>query len=348
MSIDRHPFGQTRDGHAVDLFVMRSKHNLIAKVITYGGRLTELHSPDRDGFSGNIVLGYDRLEPYLDDKAYIGTLVGRVANRIAGARFNLDGVDYHLPATHGNNTLHGGLIGFDKVVWRAEPRDSSDSPSLSLHHTSPDGQDGFPGLLDCTVVYSLTDDALRIDYTATCDKPTPINLTHHAYFNLKGPGTGDVLGHELMLAASAYTPVDDELIPTGEIRPVDGTPFDFRSPTSIGSRIEQTGGGYDHNFVLDTRQDVSRPAARLSEPTTGRALQVFTTEPGMQFYSGNFLDGSLNGIGGVYHKHGALCLETQAFPDAVHHPNFPSTILRPGQTYRQTTIFRCTTDRRGN
>jgi aldose 1-epimerase len=342
MSIDHHPFGTTRDSLPVELFVLRSRRNLIAKIITYGGRLTELHAPDRDGFSGNIVLGYDRLEAYLDDKSYIGTLVGRVANRIARAQFNLDGVDYHLPATNGPNTLHGGLIGFDKVVWRAEPRDSFDSPSLSLHYTSPDGQDGFPGRVECTVVYSLTDDALRIDYSATTDKPTPINLTHHAYFNLKGPGTGDVLDHQLMLASSSYTPVDDNLIPTGEIRPVEGSPFDFRNSHRIGDRIDQSGGGYDHNFVLDTQGNITNVAARLTEPTTGRALEVLTTEPGMQFYSGNFLDGSLHGIGGPYHKHGALCLETQAFPDAVHHPNFPSIILRPGQTYRQTTIYRCT------
>src|SRR5262245_28779131 len=323
MSIDHHPFGHAGESQPVELFVLRSRHNLIAKIITYGGRLTEFHTPDRDGFSGNIVLGYDRIEPYLADKAYIGTLVGRVANRIAGAKFTVDGIDYHLPATNGANTLHGGLIGFDKVIWRAEPRDSTDSPSLSLHYTSPDGQDGFPGRVDCTVVYCLTDDALRIDYSAITDKPTPINLTHHAYFNLKGPGTGDVLDHRLMLAASGYTPVDDNLIPTGEVRSVEGSPFDFRSPARIGERIGQTGGGYDHNFALDTEGNVSKRAARLTEPTTGRALEVFTTEAGIQFYSGNFLDGSLSGIGGMYHKHGALCLETQAFPDAVHHSQFP-------------------------
>ncbi len=343
MSIQRQPFGRTNDGRDVEQYVLRSG-KLLAKIITYGGRVTELHTPDRNGQSGNIVLGHDQLGAYLNDKAYLGTLVGRVANRIAGGTFTLDGVEHRVTKNVGNNTLHGGTTGFDKVVWQATPQDSADAPSLRLHYTSPDGQDGFPGTLEVAVIYTLSGDSLKIDYTATTDRATPVNLTSHGYFNLRGPGTGDVLGHVLMLDASQYTLVDDNLIQTGQMAPVRGTLLDFTRPTPIGQRIHQVPaappGGYDFNYVLDTKGDLSKLAARVTEPTTGRVLEVYTTEPAMQFYSGNFLDGSIRGIGGAYNKHGAFCLEAQQFPDAVHYPNFPSTILRPGQTYRQTTIHK--------
>jgi aldose 1-epimerase len=349
MSIQRQSFGKTPQGQEVDLFVLRPRDGkLAAKMITYGGHVTELHAPDRQGNPGDVVLGFDRLDQYLKDTSYIGSLVGRFANRIAGGRFTLDGAEYHLPVNNGPNTLHGGTVGFNRVLWKAQPRESDPNcPALELRYTSPDGQDGFPGTVEVTVIYTLSGDSLRIGYTATTDRATPVNLTNHSYFNLRGPGSGDVLGHVLMLNASRYTPVDDTLIPTGEIAPVKGTPLDFTSPTPVGRRISQvSGGGYDHNFVLDTNGDLSKPAGRVHEPTSGRVLEFFTTEPGVQFYSGNFLNGSAHGIGGAYGKHGALCLEAQHFPDSVHRPGFPNTILRPGQTYRQTTIYRFTTDRK--
>jgi aldose 1-epimerase len=344
MSIEREPFGKTKDAQLVERFTLRSAR-LLAKIITYGGKITEFHSPDRSGNVGNVVLGHDNLECYLTDRAYLGTLVGRVCNRIARGTFTLDGAEYKLPLNDGPNTLHGGTIGFDKVIWEPTIRDTSaDTPALELRYTSPAGQDGFPGTVRATVLYTLTSDALRIDYTATTDKATPINLTNHSYFNLKGPGSGDVLDHVVTINASRYTPVDETLIPTGEIAPVAGTVFDFTTPTPIGTRIKQVPGGppigYDHNYALDTQGDVSKLATRIVEPTSGRVLETFTTQPGLQFYSGNFLDGSIHGIGGAYQQYGAFCLETQHYPDAVHHLNFPSTILRPAETYRQTTIYR--------
>jgi aldose 1-epimerase len=350
MSIARQPFGKTPRGEEVELFTLRPRTgNLLARIITYGAHLTELHTPDRGGKSGNIVLGFDNLAGFMNQPAFIGAIVGRYANRIARGRFALDGVEYRLPINNPPNMLHGGNIGLNRVVWKIEKVDDSENPALSLSHVSPAGEDGFPGTLRVTVGYTLTNDSLRIDYSASTDAQTTVNLTSHCYFNLRGPGSGDILGHELLLNASNFTPVDDTLIPTGRIATVKDTPFDFTTPRLIGQRIREVPGkigGYDHNYVLDTGGDVSKLAVRLREPTSGREMEMFTTEPGMQFYAGLNLDGSIKGIGGAYNRFGALCLEAQHFPDSPNHPNFPSTILRPGQTYRQTTIHRFTTDRK--
>lgn len=333
-------FGKLPDGTAVELFTLTNAHGLVAKVTNYGAIITEMHVPDRHGKLGDIVLGYDNLAQYLQKHPYFGATVGRVANRIAGAQFTLDGQAYKLAANNGKNHLHGGLKGFDKVVWKAEPQAGA---AVKFTYTSPDGEEGYPGKLDVTVLMTLTEaDELRLDYTAATDKPTPVNLTNHSYFNLAG--TGDVLGYELMLAADAFTPANAELIPTGEIQPVKGTPMDFTSPQPIGARFSQLKSdpvGYDNNFVLRSGGKALALAARVADPRSGRVLEVHTTEPAVQLYTSNFLNGSLTGKGGVvYRQHSAFCLETQHFPDSVNHPNFPSVILRPGQTYRQTTVHR--------
>jgi aldose 1-epimerase len=338
-------FGKTADGTPVERYVLTNASGLEAKIVTYGGIVTELHVPDRDGKPGDVVLGFDDLKGYLDGHPYFGCITGRVANRIGKGKFTLDGKEYTLAVNNGPNALHGGKKGFDKVVWKAKPLDHPDGAGVQLAYTSPDGEEGYPGNLDVTVTYILTDqNELRITYAATTDKPTPVNLTNHSYFNLAGPASGDVLGHEVMIAADRYTPVDDTLIPTGEIKPVKGTPLDFSTPTPIGARIaEMKGdpGGYDHNFVLNSGGKGLVLAARVREPKTGRVLEMFTSEPGVQFYTGNFLDGTIKGKGGVvYRKHQGFCLEAQHFPDAVHHANFPSVILRPGETYRHTTAYR--------
>lgn len=343
-SMRKTDFGKTSDGTAVDLYVLTNAKGVTAKVMTYGAILTELHVPDRDGKPDDVVLGFDDLGGYLAGHPYFGATVGRVANRIARGRFTLDGKEYRLAVNNGPNALHGGRKGFDKVVWEAEPAEAKDGVAVRFRYRSPDGEEGYPGNLSAAVTYTLTDDnALRLDYTATTDKPTPVNLTNHSYFNLAGPRAGDILGHELMLAADKYTPVDDTLIPTGEVRPVRGTPLDFTTPTTIGSRIDQLKGepgGYDHNFVLRGGGKQPALAARVREPKTGRVLEMFTTEPGVQFYTGNFLDGTVKGKGGVvYGKHAGFCLEAQHYPDSVNHPDFPSTILKPGQTYTQTTVY---------
>jgi aldose 1-epimerase len=338
MSIERSNFGRLPDGRAVELFTLRNRHGMTAKIINYGGIVTELHVPDRNGKPGNIVLGFDNLAQYLQpNNPYFGAIIGRVANRIAHGRFTIDGKTCQVTVNTPPNTLHGGKSGFDKKVWSARTTDDS----LTLTYASPDGEEGFPGTLKATVAYSLAADQnlLHIDYTAKTDKSTPVNLTNHSYFNLQGPGGGAILDHVLMISADAYTPVDEGLIPTGQIAAVAGTPMDFRQPTRIGQRIDRVSGGYDHNYVLNN----SAIGARVHEPTTGRALELATTQPGCQLYTGNFLDGTINGIGGKYQKHGAFCLETQHFPDSVNHPNFPSTILHPGQTYRQTAIYRFST-----
>jgi aldose 1-epimerase len=343
--VQKIPFGKTSDGTAVDLYVLTNGHGVTAKVMTYGAILTELHVPDRDGKLEDVALGFNNLEGYLAGHPYFGATVGRVANRIARGRFTLDGKEYRLAVNNGPNALHGGRKGFDKVVWQAEAVEGSGAPAVRLRYRSPDGEEGYPGNLDVVVTYSLTDDdAVRIDYEARTDKPTPVNLTNHSYFNLAGPRAADILGHELMLAADHYTPANDTLIPTGEIKPVRGTPLDFTTPTTIGARIDQLKGdpvGYDHNFVLRGGGKSPALAARVHEPKTGRVLEMSTTEPGVQFYTGNFLDGTLKGKGGtVYRKHAGFCLEAQHFPDSVNHPEFPSTILRPGQTYTQTTVYK--------
>lgn len=344
-SVKKEAFGKTADGTAVEQYILTNTHGTTAKVITYGAILTELDVPDRDGKLGDVVLGYDTLKDYLAVHPYFGATVGRVANRIAKGRFTLEGKEYKLAINNGANTLHGGEKGFDKVVWKAEPETVPDAAAVKLSYISKDGEEGYPGNLTVTVVYTLTNsNALRIDYQATTDKATPINLTNHTYFNLAGPKAGDILDHELMITAEKYTPSDEALLPTGEIKSVKDTPFDFTKSRRIGERIDQLKNdpsGYDVNYVLNNSGEELALAARVRESKTGRIMEVFTTEPGIQLYTGNFLDGKLKGRDGVvYKKHGAFCLEAQHFPDAVHHENFPSIILKPGRTYRQTTIYK--------
>lgn len=334
-------FGKTPDGTAVERYTL-TNGRVTAKVLTYGGIVSELHVPDRDGKPGDVVLGFDTLDGYLKGHPYFGATVGRFANRIAGGKFSLDGKDYTLAVNNGPNTLHGGLKGFDKAVWKVET--STDS-SLTLSYLSKDGEEGYPGNLTVRVTFTVTkDDALRLDYKATTDKPTPLNLTNHSYFNLAGPAAGTILDHVAEIEADSYTPVDDNLIPTGKIAPVRGTPLDFTKPTAIGSRFSELKAepiGYDHNYVLRGHGELTALAARVRDPKSGRILELHTTEPGVQLYTGNFLDGTITGKGGIaYAKNMAFCLETQHYPDSVHHPEFPSTILKPGATYTQTTIYK--------
>jgi aldose 1-epimerase len=345
MGIQKQAFGKTLDGKEVDLYTLTNARGMTAKIMTYGGIVTELTAPDKAGKFENVVLGFDNLKDYLAGHPYFGAICGRVANRIAGAKFTLEGKEHKLNANDGPNTLHGGKKALDKVVWKAEPIEASAAVGLKLTYLSPDGEEGFPGNLSVTVTYSLTNNnELKIDYTAKTDKATPVNLTHHGYFNLATPKAGDVLGHELMIAADEHTPTDDKLLPTGKIEPVKGTPLDFTTPTAIGARLDKLKTkplGYDHNYVVRGGGKALVLAARVHEPKTGRVMEVLTTEPGLQFYSGNFLNGKEKGHGGVvYRQHQGFCLEAQHFPDSVHHANFPSTILRPGQTYRQTTVHR--------
>ena len=350
-SVVRAPFGRLADGKPADLFTLTNARGIEVRLTSYGGIITSLRTPDRSGRFDDIALGYDSLSGYLRDTPYFGAIVGRYGNRIARGRFTIDGTTYRLAINNGPNTLHGGLRGFDKVVWNAEPFRNAGGVGVVLEYTSADMEEGYPGTLRTRVTYTLTDDnRLIVDYLATSDKPTPINLTQHSYWNLAGDGTRDILGHELTIIADSMTPVDSTLIPTGEITPVAGTPFDFRTSMPIGLRIDQRqntqiryGGGYDHNFVLNRGRatpDSLLHAARVFEPTTGRTLDVFTTEPGMQFYTGNFLDGGITGKSGhIYHYRYGLALETQHYPDSPNHPNFPSTILRPGQQYKTRTVF---------
>ena len=342
--VSKMDFGKTADGKPVKVFMLTNGSATI-KVMTYGAIVTEIKVPDRNGRVDDVVLGFDNLEGYLAGHPYFGATVGRVANRIARGEFTLGGKTYTLAKNNGPNTLHGGLKAFDKVVWDAEEVASALGPSVRFSYVSPDGEEGFPGTLTTTVTYTVTaENALKIDYTATTNQATPVNLTNHTYFNLAGPESGDILGHEVMIAADSYTPGDETLIPTGELAPVKGTPLDFTTPAAIGTRIRQIKAdpvGYDHNYVLRSGGgDRPELAARVHDPKTGRTMEVFTTEPGIQFYTGNFLDGTIKGKEGVvYKQHQAFCLETQHFPDAVHHPGFPSIILEPGKTYRQTTIY---------
>jgi aldose 1-epimerase len=341
--VARAPFGRMPDGTPVERFTLTNANGVELQAITFGGIITSLRVPDRAGRPGDIVLGFDALEGYLQDHPFFGAIIGRYGNRIAKGRFTLGGRTYTLATNNGPNHLHGGVKGFDKVVWSAEPVGQN---AVAFTRTSADGEEGYPGTLKVRVTYTLTDrNELVVDYHATTDRATPVNLTQHSYFNLAG--TGDILGHQLTIHADRYTPVDSTLIPTGEIAPVDGTPFDFRKPTAIGARIDQpneqlkNGQGYDHNWVLNRTGEGLQPAARLSDPKTGRTLEVSTTEPGLQFYAGNFLDGTLKGKGGqVYRRRSGLCLETQHFPDSPNHPNFPSTILQPGGEYSSRTVFR--------
>ncbi len=332
----------------MDIYTLTNKNGLSAKITNYGGIVIALNVPDKSGQLGDVVLGYDTLEDYLKASPFFGALVGRYGNRIANGKFTLNGIEYTLAQNNGPNSLHGGLKGFDKVIWDPKPIDSPDGPALELTYLSQDGEEGYPGNLLVKVIYTLThNNELKIDYMATTDQDTVVNLTHHAYFNLAGAGNGDILGHELMIPADRFTPVDETLIPTGELRPVADTPFDFTRPTPVGQRIDQNdeqlkfGGGYDHNYVLNNSDGSLALAARVSEPTSGRVMEVWTTEPGIQFYSGNFLDGSNIGKGGKpYQRRSGFCLETQHFPDSPNHPNFPSTVLKAGQTYQSTTIHK--------
>ena len=346
------PFGTLANGQAVQLFTLRNAHGIEAQFTNYGGIITSLKTPDRNGHFADIVLGYDNLAAYVANSPYFGAIVGRYANRIARGHFTLDGTTYTLAVNNGPNSLHGGLRGLDKVVWNARPFQNQEGQAVTLDYTSPNGEEGYPGTLHATVTYTLTpDDRLIVDYAATTDKATPINLSQHSYWNLAGNASRDILGHVLTINADAMTPVDSTLIPTGEIASVQGTPFDFRTPHAIGERVDQRqniqiryGNGYDHNWILNrggAASDALVLAARVVEPTSGRTMEITTTEPGLQFYSGNFLDGSNIGKGGVvYHFRYGIALETQHFPDSPNHSNFPSTILRPGQQYRSRTVFK--------
>jgi aldose 1-epimerase len=330
----------------VYLFTLTNGSGMTATITNYGGIVTSLRVPDRHGVVDNIVLGFDSLDTYTNAAyikgcPYLGAIVGRYGNRIAGGEFSLDGKKYTLAKNNGANHLHGGIVGFDKVVWTPSVIATKDGFALQLRYVSKDGEEGYPGTLSVTVVYALTcANELAITYTATTDKKTVVNLTHHSYFNLAGEGSGDVLGHVLRIMADAYTPVTDDAIPTGELKSVAGTAFDFRTPTAIGKRIADVPGGYDHNFVLKGAQGLMRKVARVEEPVTGRVMEVSTTEPGMQLYSGNFLNGTFTGHSGKpFAKHTGFCLETQHYPDSPNRESFPTTVLMPKQTYATATVY---------
>ena len=347
IKIMKEAFGKTKDGVAVDCYTLRNHNGVEMKVITYGATVISVKVPDQNGNFDDVVLGFDNLPDYETKSPYFGCVVGRYGNRIAKGKFSLNGATYQLATNNGPNHLHGGIKGFDKQVWQARELQTANGPAVEFTYVSKDGEEGFPGNLSVKLLYTLTDkNELKIDYTATTDKETICNLTNHSYFNLAGQGCGDILGHELMINASHFTPVDSTLIPTGELRPVKNTPFDFTKSTAIGARIQQNdeqlkfGNGYDHNWALDKDNGLTL-AARVVEPTTGRKMEVWTTEPGVQFYCGNFLDGTITGKAGkVYKFRYGLCLETQHYPDSPNHPNFPPVTLKPGQTYQTTTIYR--------
>ncbi len=357
--VEAMPFGELPDGREVTLYRLTNDGGLTLEVMNYGGIIVSLRAPDREGNVEDIVLGFDRLDGYLSDayrqlNPYFGALIGRYGNRIDQGRFTLNGVTHQLATNDGDNHLHGGRQGFDRRLWNAEPFSGEDGEGVILRYTSADGEEGYPGRLEATVTYTLTDaNALEVSYHAETDQATPVNLTQHSYFNLAGEDGSSILEHELTIHGDAFTPVDETLIPTGEIRDVADTPFDFREPTPIGARIGddhrqlERGGGYDHNFVLamdSAPLDAPRPAARVVDPGSGRVLEIATTEPGLQFYSGNFLDGSVTGKGGEpYGKRSGFALETQHFPDSPNQPDFPSTILEPGETYRSLTVYRFST-----
>ena len=339
MNITKEIFGKV-DGRDVYLYTLSNNEGMTVKITNYGGIITSIEVPDKNGNIADVTLGFDSLQPYLDGCPYFGALVGRYANRIAKGRFELDGKTYELAVNNGPNALHGGIKGFDKVIWTPKEFIKDDECGLQLNYLSKDGEEGYPGNLEVMVIYSLKSGSrLSIEYFAKTDKATPVNLTYHGYFNLKGAGNGDILGHYLMIDADKYTAVDSTLIPTGELPDVEGTPFDFRQAKPIGQDIARVPGGYDHNFVLNNKGNF-RKVAELSEPVSGRYMDVYTDQPGLQFYSGNFLDGSITGKGGkVYKKHYGLCLETQHFPDSPNHPEFPNTILHPGEEFYHTTVY---------
>ena len=347
--ISKSQFGTTADGGDASLYTLTNSRGAQAAITDYGGAVVTLKVPDRRGEFRDVVLGFDTLTEYEQHRRFFGALIGRYANRIADAVFFLNGQEYRLAANNGKNHLHGGIKGFDRVVWSAKT--SADSAELELSYSSEDGEEGYPGNLDAAVRYTLTEEnELKIQYSASTDQDTIVNLTNHSYFNLAGAGQDSILGHEMSINADRYTPTDDTSIPTGELASVDGTPFDLREPKTIGSRISEPhqqlefGRGFDHNFVLNKAGNELTLAATVHDPGTGRVMEVLTTEPGIQFYSGNFLDGSLAGKGGLKYKYrSALCLEAQHFPDSPNRPEFPSTILRPGEKFSQTTIYKFST-----
>lgn len=348
-TVTKQSFGKTADGQNIDIYTLRNAHGVEAKITNYGGILVSLKVPDRNGKFDDVVLGFNDLDTYLTkNNPYFGAIIGRYGNRIAKGRFKLNGVEYKLAVNNGENHLHGGIKGFDKVVWTGHETQTKAGPAVVLNYLSKDGEEGYPGNLRVTVVYTLTsEDELKIDYSATTDKDTVTNLTHHSYFNLAGEGNGDILNHIVTINADRFVPTDAGSIPTGELRSVAGTPFDFLKPTAIGARINQDdeqlklGNGYDHTWVINGRAGTMRLAATAYEATSGRVMQVWTTEPGVQFYTGNFLDGTLTGKSGkVYARRNGFCFETQHFPDSPNQPSFPTTTLRKGQTYKSTTIYR--------
>ncbi len=346
--VKKESFGTLPDGTSVDLYTITNAQGMEIRATSYGGIVVSLRVPDKKGNLDDIALGFDDLKGYLANTPYFGAIIGRYGNRIAKGKFTLDGKEYTLARNNGPNSIHGGLKGFNQVAWQAEPFQGPAGVGIILSYISKDGEEGYPGNLKTKVTYTLTGkNEWVIDYEAVTDKATPVNLTEHTYFNLAGEGKGDVLGHILQLNASRFTPVDQNLIPTGELRPVKSTPLDFTQPTAIGARIDadyeqlRLGRGYDHNFVIDRKDSDPVLAARVKEPTSGRVLEVYTTEPGLQLYTGNFLDGTITGKGGhVYKQRFGFCLETQHFPDSPNHPDFPTTILRPGRTYHSRTIYK--------
>jgi aldose 1-epimerase len=343
--IEKEVFGTTSDGARVDRFTLRNAGGMTVRVVTYGATVTELHVPDRDGNLDDVVLGFDKLSQYETESPYFGCVAGRVAFRIAEGRFTLDGKSYQLTLNNGRHHLHGGVRGFSKVVWEAEAVEQDEGPTVRFTHLSHDGDQGYPGNLRATAVFTLTDkNELKIEFTATTDQPTPVNLTHHGYFNLAGAGSGDILDHVLQIDADQYTPTDEDLTPTGEFAAVRGTSFDFTAAKTIGDRVEDAGGGYDLSYLHNHQDDSLAAVATAYHPTNGRAMEVLTTAPAIVLYTGHYLDGTLQGKRGkTYPKFAGLCLEPGHLPDAVHHPKFPSVILHPGETYEHTCIYRFVT-----
>ncbi len=348
-SMEKKVFGTTADGKTADLYTLKNKTGMQVSITNFGATVVSIMVPDKAGKMADVALGYDDLAGYELNKNYLGVLVGRYGNRIAHGKFSIDGTEYTLAKNNGDNSLHGGIKGFNKAMWEAKDVSKGGEAAVEMKYVSKDSEEGYPGNLSVTVVYTLTNkNELKIDYSATTDKKTVVNLTNHTYFNLAGQGNGDILKQDLMINADTFTPVDSGLIPTGELKKVEGTPFDFRKATAIGARIEandeqiKLGGGYDHNFVLNRKAATGLSlAARASDAASGRAMEVWTTEPGVQFYTGNFLDGSFKGKGGIaYQKRTALCLETQHFPDSPNHPSFPTTLLKPGAKYHTTTVYK--------
>ncbi len=349
--VKKESYGTTKSGKTVDLYTLINPNGIEVRAITYGGIIISLKVPDARGELADIVLGCNSLEEYTKGVPYFGAIIGRYGNRISQGKFTLNGTEYTLATNNGPNHLHGGVKGFDKVVWKAEPFDNQNGVGVVLTYLSKDGEEGYPGNLNSRVTYTLTtQNELIFDYHATTDKATPVNLTQHTYFNLSGDGQGEILNHQLTLNASHITPIDSALIPTGEILNVTGTPLDFTEPTAIGTRIEQKneqlkfGQGYDHNFIINRSEENNSFVARVHEPVSGRVMEVYSTEPGVQFYSGNFLDGTIIGkTGKPYQRRAGFCLETQHYPDSPNKPNFPSSILKPGETYESRTVYKFST-----